>query len=1372
MRQISLRVLCVLMMAMGIVSLHAQIVWDGTASAQWTGSGTKDDPYLISNAKQLAGLAKRVNGGNNYGDKYFKLTADILLNDTTNWQNWENQAPANTWTPIGDCNTYSARFDGSFDGGGHTIAGVYMKNYDHGQTESSGRYFGLFGKRGQFASSSNLHIFASYIEANAGYVGLLAGYRGNIENCTVRGKIIARDAVTYVGGFCGDSWDGYITNSSAYVDIIVQNTTQDLYCGGVAGSVSSHMTNTHAYGDISVTCTNAYRIKIGGLAGSNDGGYYSETINCSAHGNVDISCRIGDFVNGELTIGGLIGNNDGYTIQSYATGNVNVYAAHNPARVRTGGLLGNGGQVVTNCYAVNDVTVEVENLIRTCDVYIGGLLGMGQVKDCYYAQGKVKGTTENGTVYAGGLVGEITETNITNSYYNIETSGIADNDNLWAKTTQELKTKLTYNDWEFENVWARNNSINNGYPYFRWSQAEQIDALDLAVTWMGTGTEEDPYQIGTAEQWRGFVKSVNGNTFVNKYITLTNDIFLNDTTGWLDWEFNEPTNNDAPAGTMNNSFRGHFDGAGHTIYGLYIKRTKATHAGLFGVARPGATFKQVRVAASHIEVNSNTGAIYNVGGLVGTLTYALTEYIPNQDTICIDECAADVFIYAKDYGIGTGGLVGETWIPTKIQNSYAQGIVTGWGSHGDYNGGIIGRILHYNKPVVAFISNCYAAALVDGNQSKGGLVGVVDPYDTKLTLVNGYYDQEVSLQTGNNYGALPKLTAEMQRATTYENWDFTNTWGRRNDMNNGYPYLRCFEGKELLNDVEGVALDKHELVLPIDSTDARLVATILPTHHEETACIWTSDSSDIVTVEDGLLIPHKAGETMVRVRTAVGDFVDSCKVTIWVPVDSIVLDYQALTIAVNDTLQLQATIYPLNATNQKVTWKSSYSYYASVSETGLVTTGGSTGTIQIIVTTEENNFTDTCEITIVRPVTGVTISKETLSLVKGRTSTLSASFNPYNATNKNVIWSNTNPAVASVSESGLVTALGGGSDTIIVTTEDGGYSDSCFLTVTVPVSGVELERADTIILVDDAYQMQHTVLPLDATNQAVTYSSNNTSVVSITEDGWLTAIASGSATITVKTVEGSYRATCKVTVEDHAITGVNLRVDHIALYPNESYILNAVVAPANANKQMLVWSSSDEYVATVDEGVVTAHSAGKATITVATPDQSLTATCLLTVVETDFANDILVETTDNSALFTWAKVADAYKYVFAIYTDEVQSQLVCNVTCNAWGQLMDITFPSKKPAAEQPALGTLLQFTIGGLASGTAYNFTLNGYDEENGIVLNQSGQFVTTGNSSTTSVETPLWGVSDSVRKVLENGTLYILRGGEKYTIDGRKVE
>ncbi len=485
-------------------------------------------------------------------------------------------------------------------------------------------------------------------------------------------------------------------------------------------------------------------------------------------------------------------------------------------------------------------------------------------------------------------------------------------------------------------------------------------------------------------------------------------------------------------------------------------------------------------------------------------------------------------------------------------------------------------------------------------------------------------------------------------------------------------------------------------------------------------------------------------------------------------VTSVALDKTELALTVGETFQLTATVLPEKADNKNVTWSSSDAAVATV-ENGLVTAVGN-GEATITVTTIDGGFVDSCTVTVTTPVSGVELNKSHLDLLVGETFQLEATVLPATASNKAVNWTTSNAAVASV-ENGLVTAIGNGETTITVTTVDGGFVDSCTVTVTTPISGVELNKSHLDLFVDDTFQLEATVLPETASNKAVTWTTSDAAVATV-ENGLITAVASGIATITVTTVDGGYQTTCEVTVKDPVITSLNLRVDHIALYPNESYILNTVVAPAKANKKTLVWSSSDEYIATVSEGVVTAHNTGKATITVATPDQSLTATCLLTVVDTDFANDILVETTDNSALFTWAKVADAYKYVFAIYTDEAKSQLVCNVTCNAWGQLMDITFPSKKPAAEQPALGTLLQFTIGGLSSGTVYNFTLNGYNEEDGIVLNKEGQFVTTGNSSTTGVETPYIASPDKVRKVFHNGTIYIIKpNGDKYTIDGRKV-
>ncbi len=1139
MRQISLRVLCVLMMAVGILSLHAQTVWDGTASAQWSGSGTEADPYLISNAKQLAGLAKRVNGGLNYRGKYFKLTTDILLNDTTNWQNWETQAPANSWTPIGDYNaTTPTSFQGTFNGDGHTIAGLYIKNYDNGQTSEDDKFTGLFGQQ-TVGEIQKIHVVASYIETNIGYIGLLGGKLNSVDNCSAKGKVIAYDQAFHIGGLAGRASE--FTNCSADVFITaICSELSSCYVGGLAGYASyyTHCSSTNTMQlDLSGSSRYVSYQYIGGLIGS----VGDDSSTSKGYSNTKITANITALNNNTTTyIGGLCGVSLA-TTYGYAEGDISL--SGNISTAVIGGLIGKSDGYRTShikkSYAINNISVHA-NVSK--DIYIGGIVGQGEVTDTYYAHGKITTDIEGGTTHIGGIAGEIKEDNIINSYYNVETSGISDNDNLWAKTTQELKSKLTYNDWEFESVWGRHGNINNGYPYLRWSQAEQIDALDLAVTWEGTGTEADPYQIGTAEQWRGFVKSLNGNTFVNKYITLTNDIFLNDTTGWLDWEFNEPTNNDAPAGTEKNSFRGHFDGAGHTIYGLYIKRDKATYAGLFGVARPGATFKNIRVAASHIEINS-TNETSHVGGLVGSISDTRTEYALSTDTVSFDQCAVNAFVYGKSSTAYVGGLLGHTKMPTQIQNCYVRGTVSGWGGSA---GGIVGSIGQNGRSTItSSIVNSYAAALLDGNV-KGGMVGDRinwGSYYSNININNGYYDQEVSLQTSENYGALPKTTAEMKDATTYENWDFKNTWGRRNDTNNGYPYLRCFEGKDLPNDEVVYEPIVISFLKPADWDKVYLYS-------------WKEDAAGNVT--------HYTGT--------------------WPGTEMTLRDAK---------------------------WYV-HQFTSSLREVNFIFNNGSGTQSTDLYTTESVCY----------------------------------------------IWEN----------------------------------------------------------------------------------------------------------------ENAKQVDCD-TYEENIITSIHMRVDHIALYPNDSYYLNVDILPTHADKSMLVWSTDNEDVATVDAvGFVTAHSVGKATITAASPDNTVTATCLLTVVDVEKAGEVIVETTDNSALFTWAQIADAYKYVFAIYTDEAQSQLVCNVTCNAWGQLMDITFPRKQPAADQPVLGTLLQFTISGLASGTIYNFTLNGYNEEDGIILDKSGQFVTTGNSPTTDIESIFHAISDT-RKVFENGVIYIIRNGEKYTVDGRKV-
>ncbi len=169
-------------------------------------------------------------------------------------------------------------------------------------------------------------------------------------------------------------------------------------------------------------------------------------------------------------------------------------------------------------------------------------------------------------------------------------------------------------------------------------------------------------------------------------------------------------------------------------------------------------------------------------------------------------------------------------------------------------------------------------------------------------------------------------------------------------------------------------------------------------------------------------------------------------------------------------------------------------------------------------------------------VTGITLSENELTLVKGKQKMLTATVTPSDATNKAVIWSSSAPTVVAVAQTGKITAKAVGTATVTAKTADGNYSATCRVTVTetapttVSVTGVTLNKTSTTLTVGDTETLTATVAPGNATNKSVTWSSSNTSVATVA-NGVVTAKAAGSTTITVKTADGSKTATCTVSVK-------------------------------------------------------------------------------------------------------------------------------------------------------------------------------------------------------------------------------------------------
>ncbi len=168
----------------------------------------------------------------------------------------------------------------------------------------------------------------------------------------------------------------------------------------------------------------------------------------------------------------------------------------------------------------------------------------------------------------------------------------------------------------------------------------------------------------------------------------------------------------------------------------------------------------------------------------------------------------------------------------------------------------------------------------------------------------------------------------------------------------------------------------------------------------------------------------------------------------------------------------------------------------------------------------------------------------------------------------------------------------------------------------VSVTGVTLEHSELILTAGGAPEaLTAAVAPEDATDQTVIWSSSD-ETVAIVADGVVTPLAAGMATITATTVDGDFTVACEVTVNAAVVpvTGVTLDQSELTLVAGgETETLTATVSPADATDQTVIWLSSDEAVATVDDGIVTPLAAGMATITATTADGDFTVACEVTV---------------------------------------------------------------------------------------------------------------------------------------------------------------
>lgn len=257
--------------------------------------------------------------------------------------------------------------------------------------------------------------------------------------------------------------------------------------------------------------------------------------------------------------------------------------------------------------------------------------------------------------------------------------------------------------------------------------------------------------------------------------------------------------------------------------------------------------------------------------------------------------------------------------------------------------------------------------------------------------------------------------------------------------------------------------------------------------------------------------------------------------------------------------------------------------------------------------------------TVTTEVESVTLNKTALALYVGDEFTLEATVSPEDASNKTVDWYSGDEAVVTVSDSGLVKAIGSGTSYVTAQTRDGQKTASCTIKVTEKVTGLSLDKTNIEMAVGNTSVITATVTPASAAGTVV-WSCEPVGIVSVS-NGTVTAVAAGDAVITASNAEGDKTATCNVKVHPAAtsvqvtgtgVAGGRAEIDLEAATPTLQ--LSATVSPAEA-MQGVVWQSGDETIATVSEtGLVTGIAAGEVTISATSQDGFAVASVTIVVV--------------------------------------------------------------------------------------------------------------------------------------------------------------
>ena len=310
----------------------------------------------------------------------------------------------------------------------------------------------------------------------------------------------------------------------------------------------------------------------------------------------------------------------------------------------------------------------------------------------------------------------------------------------------------------------------------------------------------------------------------------------------------------------------------------------------------------------------------------------------------------------------------------------------------------------------------------------------------------------------------------------------------------------------------------------------QLIATVFPANSTNKAVTYSSSNTKIANVSStGLVTGVGIGGPVNIMITAT----DGSRVAVAVPVIVAAIPVTSITsvpnivstLTIGGTQQLVATVLPANASDKAVTYLSSNTNIATVSANGLVTGLAIGGPFNIMITSKFNSRITSIVPVTVTPilVTSITSSPSVIAALKiGAKQQLTPNVFPSNATNNDVTYSSSNVSVARVSPNGLVTAVATGTANIVIWATDGSGVTRTVSVIVVPIPVTSISASSiTALPVGTTQKITPTILPVNATNKVLTYTSSDTSKVTVTAGGFVKGIAVGFANVVIATTDGS-----------------------------------------------------------------------------------------------------------------------------------------------------------------------------------------------------------------------------------------------------------